>query len=146
MQSSMEASVRYDDSPEHNGSGVQPLLFHRGKNWLVDMSTSQEKLADTYHSYLWDLASFSEEIITQKTDIIWLQNLSVFLEFVYNNYYFIRGCMFSNLIFQNTIYLKCILICICVCVSDDTVENICTESMLLFFKPPTYNSMARSWW
>uniref|UniRef100_A0A0B7A483 Uncharacterized protein n=1 Tax=Arion vulgaris TaxID=1028688 RepID=A0A0B7A483_9EUPU len=29
LQSGMSTSVRYDDSPDHNGSGVQPLLFHR---------------------------------------------------------------------------------------------------------------------
>lgn len=28
-ESAMRVSVRYDDSPDHNGNGVQPLLFHR---------------------------------------------------------------------------------------------------------------------
>ncbi|CAG5119301.1 unnamed protein product [Candidula unifasciata] len=28
-QSGMRVSARYDDSPDHNGNGVQPLLFHQ---------------------------------------------------------------------------------------------------------------------
>ncbi|BFZ01350.1 hypothetical protein BsWGS_04389 [Bradybaena similaris] len=32
LEPSMQVSVRYDDSPDHNGNGVQPLLFPRSYN------------------------------------------------------------------------------------------------------------------